>query len=272
MRFWPNGSGEPLTIPIDFLFCSLWNGVAFDDNEVVRIPFYLLTSITSATIDNSIAAGVIGPNVQFYTFDRSDFTDGLNVTGGIITKAKCPVIFWENNFNPRVVGFSDHLVCYQLVTLSPATYNTSVLYFIEEVRAEFINPTYTGGGGGGGGTGTTGPPGPPGSPGATGPTGSSGSPGEIGPIGETGATGETGPTGPQGTPGSASMTGATIYRSYRRNRSYWSSGNSWVCFNDRSYWSHWSNRFCWSNWCYGSNWNGCYRTNRSYRCDWANWI
>jgi hypothetical protein len=209
MRFWPNGSGEPLTIPIDFLFCSLWNGVAFDDNEVVRIPFYLLTSITSATIDNSIAAGVIGPNVQFYTFDRSDFTDGLNVTGGIITKAKCPVIFWENNFNPRVVGFSDHLVCYQLVTLSPATYNTSVLYFIEEVRAEFINPTYTGGGGGGGGTGTTGPPGPPGSPGATGPTGSSGSPGEIGPIGETGATGETGPTGPQGTPGSASMTGAT---------------------------------------------------------------
>ncbi len=31
---------------LNFLFCSLWNGVAFDDNEVVRIPFYLLTSIT----------------------------------------------------------------------------------------------------------------------------------------------------------------------------------------------------------------------------------
>ena len=55
MRFWPNGSGDPLTIPIDFLFCSLWNGSFFDENEVVRIPFYLLTSITSATIDNSIA-------------------------------------------------------------------------------------------------------------------------------------------------------------------------------------------------------------------------
>ena len=192
MRFWPNGSGDPLTIPIDFLFCSLWNGTAFDDNEVVRIPFYLLTSITGATIDTSIALGVIGPNVNFYTNDRSDFTESQNVTGAIITKAKCPVIFWENLFNPRVVGFSDHLVCYNLVSLIPFSYDASILYFIEEVKSEFINPTYTGGGGTGSGTGPTGPPGPIGQKGSTGSTGATGPAGSDGISAATGQTGATG--------------------------------------------------------------------------------
>ena len=182
-RFWPNGSPDPLTFPIDVLFCAPFDGLTFDTSRVVRIPFYLLTKIQGASVDVSLADLVVGPPTKFTTDDSEDFTEDYATTGGIVTRAKCPVIFWENSFNPRVVGFSDYLVCYPLVSQDPLIFDSDNLLFIEEVKAEFVNPTFVGPTGGSGGTGATG------ATGGTGATGATGGTGTIGPTGETGATG-----------------------------------------------------------------------------------
>ncbi len=213
VRFWPNKTQDQLTIPVDVLFCAPWNGTSYSTTEVVRIPFFLLTSISGATVDTSISELVTGNPVNFYTSDQSDFTENPTASGGLIIRTKCPVIFWENSFTPRVVGFSDYLVCYPANTsVTPTTFSTSSLYFFEEVKSTFVNPTFvgpTGGGGTTGGSGGTGSQGNQGGTGATGPTGPTGATGATGDQGERGETGPTGPQGPTGADGSASMTGAT---------------------------------------------------------------
>lgn len=57
VRFWPNKTQSPLTIPIDVLFCAPKDPATgiFSTSEVVRIPFYLLTHIAGASIDTSLA-------------------------------------------------------------------------------------------------------------------------------------------------------------------------------------------------------------------------
>ena len=66
-RFWPNNSQEPLTFPVDVLFCAPSSGLSFDISQVVRIPFYLLTEIQGATVDISLADLVVGPPTKFTT-------------------------------------------------------------------------------------------------------------------------------------------------------------------------------------------------------------
>jgi hypothetical protein len=151
-RFWANDSQNPVSFPIDVLFCAPFNGITFDTAQVVRMPFYLLTEIQGASVDISLADLVTGPPTKFTTDNLEDFTEGQTATGGIVTRAKCPVIFWENSFQPRVVGFSDYLVCYPLISQSPLDFDSSSLLFFQEIKAEFINPTFTGPTGGTGGT------------------------------------------------------------------------------------------------------------------------
>lgn len=155
-RFWPNDSQEPLTFPIDVLFCAPSDGLSFDATQVVRIPFYLLTEIQGASVDISLADLVVGPPTKFTTDNLEDFTEDYTATGGIVARAKCPVIFWENSFHPRVVGFSDYLVCYPLVSQDPLIFDSTNLLFFQEVKAEFVNPTFVGPTGGTGGSGGSG--------------------------------------------------------------------------------------------------------------------
>ena len=206
IRIWPNGSNSPVTVEVDTLFCSPWNGVTYSTDEVVRIPYYLLETIVGASVDTTSFESVTGNPTIFNSGNRGDFVQDITpATGGFITRAKCPVIFFETVQYSREDAFGDFLICYPVSSQGPpTTYDTSSLLFFEEVKVEFVNPTYTSPSGTGGGT--TGPAGPPGSNGATGPTGSDGS---TGPTGATGPTGDTGATGPTGSDGSTGATGDT---------------------------------------------------------------
>ena len=146
VRFWPNGSGSQITISVDVLICSpsFDDGASYSDSETIIIPFYLLTRVSGASIDSSLSSYVKGPQTNFITDNRSDFTESGILIGGLIRKCKCPVIFWENSFNPRVIGFSDFLLCYPTSSsILPYTFDNNSLLFIEEVKSTFIYPTYT---------------------------------------------------------------------------------------------------------------------------------
>ena len=204
IRIWPNGSNSSVTVEVDTLFCSPWNGVSYSTDEVVRIPYYLLETIVGASVDTTSFESVTGNPTIFNSGNRGDFIQDITpATGGFITRAKCPVIFFETVQYSREDAFGDFLICYPALLSREGftTYDTSSLLFFEEVKAEFVNPTYTAPSGTGGGI--TGPAGPPGADGATGPTG------ETGPTGPTGADGPTGPAGPPGADGATGPTGET---------------------------------------------------------------
>jgi hypothetical protein len=186
VRFWPNGSSSHITIPIDVLFCSPWDGTSYSTTETVIIPFYLLSKVTSAPIDVSLAELVKGENTFFSLGNNSDFiedtsqkVDLLNPLksttkryGGIIYRGKCPKMFWADNFNGQMGEISDYFLCYPLTSYSPSVFDQDSVIFINEANSTFINPTYITPVGP---TGSQGTPGPPGSPGQKGVTGGSGS-------------------------------------------------------------------------------------------------
>ena len=209
IRIWPNGSNSPVTVEVDTLFCSPWNGVTYSTDEVVRIPYYLLETIVGASVDTTSFENVTGKPTIFNSGNRGDFIQDITpATGGFITRAKCPVIFFETVQYSREDAFGDFLICYPVQSQrDPITYDTSSLLFFEEVKSEFINPTYVAPSGTGGGI--TGPAGPPGADGATGPTGDAGPTGPTGDAGATGPTGDAGATGPTGDTGPTGPTGDT---------------------------------------------------------------
>jgi hypothetical protein len=194
VRFWPNGSGSHITIPIDVLFCSPWDGTTYSADETIIIPFYLLSKVTSAPIDVSLAELVKGENTFFSIGNNSDFIedtsqkvdllDPLNLIdplnplkfttkryGGIIYRGKCPKMFWGDNFNGQMGEISDYFICYPLTSYSPSVFDEDSVIFIDEANSTFINPTYI-------------------TP--VGPTGSQGTPGIQGPPGQNGTDGGSG--------------------------------------------------------------------------------
>jgi hypothetical protein len=183
VRFWPNGTGSHITIPIDVLFCSPWDGTSYSTDETIIIPLYLLSKVTSSPIDISLAELVKGENTFFSSENNSDFVedtsqkidllDPLKLTtkryGGIIYRGKCPKMFWGDNFNSQMGEISDYFVCYPLTSYSPSVFDDESVIFIDEGNSTFINPTYITPVGP---TGAAGTPGPPGQDGVTGGSGS----------------------------------------------------------------------------------------------------
>lgn len=165
VRFWPNGSGSHITIPIDVLFCSPWDGTTYSTTETVIIPLYLLNSIASAPIDVSLAELIEGKVTIFSSGNNSDFVEDFSQKGGIIYRGKCPKMFWEDSFNNQMGETSDYFICYPLISSSPNVFDDTSIIFIDEANSNFINPTYITPVGP---TGSQGIPGAPGQDGATG--------------------------------------------------------------------------------------------------------
>ena len=167
IRYWPNGSSDSITLTVDALACALWDGTQFT-SETVIIPFFLLESVSGATVDNSYFSYVEGKETIFNT-GISDFTEDLEKSGVLVRKCKCPDLFWEDNFKERESVPSDFLMCYPMSDPSdPSTYDNTKLIFIKEAGATFISPSYQQPVGSSGVTGPQGAPGAPGVPGAPG--------------------------------------------------------------------------------------------------------
>ena len=64
IRYWPNGSSDSITLTVDALACALWDGTQFT-SETVIIPFFLLESVSGATVDNSYFSYVEGKETIF---------------------------------------------------------------------------------------------------------------------------------------------------------------------------------------------------------------
>lgn len=143
VRIWPNEFSKSVTISVDFLICALQVGNTFSNSEIVRIPYYLLTSILQANVDVSVTYLVNGPVTSFYTRTFSDFSTSLGTQyGGIIKKAKCPKIIWDDSV--PYVGFSDFFVCYPATNIDPpGAFDQTKLIFIEQNFASYISPTFT---------------------------------------------------------------------------------------------------------------------------------
>ena len=126
IRIWPNGSNSPVTVEVDILFCSPWNGVSYSTDEVVRIPYYLLETIVGASVDTTSFESVTGNPTIFNSGNRGDFIQDITpATGGFITRAKCPVIFFETVQYSREDAFGDFLICYPGSSQGPpTTYDT----------------------------------------------------------------------------------------------------------------------------------------------------
>ena len=168
VRFWPNGASSHITIPIDVLFCSPWNGTAYSTTETIIIPFYLLSKVDSATIDDSLAELIEGKVTIFSSGNNSDFVEEFSQQGGIIYRGKCPKMFWADSFNTQMGETSDYFVCYPLVSSFPNTFDETTIIFIDEANSNFINPTYITPVGATGAQGTPGAPGQDGAPGGNG--------------------------------------------------------------------------------------------------------
>jgi hypothetical protein len=186
IRYWPNGSSDSITLTVDALACALWDGTQFT-SETVIIPFFLLESVSGATVDNSYFSYVEGKETIFNT-GISDFTEDQEKSGVLVRKCKCPDLFWEDNFKERESVPSDFLMCYPMSDPSdPSTYDNSKLIFIKEAGATFISPSYQQPVGS---AGVTGPPGAPGAPGAPGSDGADGGNSLIFILGDKSNSGE----------------------------------------------------------------------------------
>jgi len=171
IRYWPNGGHTSITLTIDALACSLWDGTQYT-SETVIIPFFLLEKVIGSTVDSSYFTYAKGKDTIFNT-GISDFIENDLVKSGVLVrKCKCPDIFWENNFHQREYVASDFLMCYPMDdTLDPNVYDSSSLIFIKESNSTFIGPSYQQ---------------PVSAAGATGP---------AGPMGQKGETGQDGING-----------------------------------------------------------------------------
>lgn len=143
IKIWPNKSKNSCIIPVDALFCfPSINNNTFSLNKNVIIPFFLLEKVYDSPIDMSIPYLINGYKTNFITNNNYDFTISKEIyTIGLIRKCKCPIIFWENNFNDRNCSYADYLMGYK-ATYNPQTNNytyniTENVIFIEESKALF---------------------------------------------------------------------------------------------------------------------------------------
>ena len=213
LRFWTSYSREQFSASVDFLYCAKWDGTTFSSSDVVRIPACLLTSISGATVDTSVT-GLVNGFPQVFS-KENPFGDPSLVenTGGIISKVKCPVIYFNDaNRLDSLLGVSDFLICYPTTSISPLTFDESSLIYLDASKSNFISPTFVpptpGGGGTSGSSGTSGTSGV-GTSGTGGTSGTSGTSG-IGISGSSGTSGTSGTSffgvtsGSSGTSGSGS--------------------------------------------------------------------
>jgi hypothetical protein len=138
IKIWVNGSLYPSVFTVDTCICSTFNNSTgeYDSNNISIIPFYLVTTIISGTVDTSKYSLVSGKNTKFYTGIGEDFTTTDEMfTGGLIIKGLCPVVFFEEtgSIGGRLYTSGDYLLCYPSIV--PGEFDETRIIFIEEIKS-----------------------------------------------------------------------------------------------------------------------------------------
>ena len=143
LRFWTSYSREQFSVSVDFFYCAKWNGTSYSTTDIVRMPACLVTSVSGATVDTSLAELVQGkPNI-FSSDNIFGDPELFDRSGGIIVKVKCPVIYFkDNDRTDSLIGVSDFLMCYPSLTLGSSSFNYTSLVFFDESKSSFISPTF----------------------------------------------------------------------------------------------------------------------------------
>jgi hypothetical protein len=141
-RFWNSNNNEWISLPVGFYYCSLFDGTEYNENIVVAIPAFLISSITDAEIDDSISDYVSGYPFYFSSELPYAIEDNINnCNAAVIEKSVLPVPYFKDSDKTQF-STSDFFICYEVSSISPLSINQSSIKFIDPIKCTYVNPSY----------------------------------------------------------------------------------------------------------------------------------